>query len=297
MENFMAGFRTIVINRRCKLESQLGTLVIRGESEERVHISEIETLLVESTAVALTAALVADLTAAGANIIFCDRTHLPVAVFLPVHAHFSTAKNIREQIAWTADMKSKCRALIVKEKIRQQALHLRSAGDAGASDLLMDYQARVADGDVDNCEATAASIYFRAIFGQSFSRNTACFENNALNYGYTLLMSVFAREISACGFLTELGLWHKSVENAFNLASDAMEPFRVGVDRIVVNMSKEQQETYKRHMLEIMYSRVKINGENQSLVPAIRIYLHRIFKFMRGEADSIYGIEMYGNEE
>jgi len=57
----MAGFRTIIINKRCKLESLLGSMVIRSESEERIHIGEIETLIIESTAVAITSSLIADL--------------------------------------------------------------------------------------------------------------------------------------------------------------------------------------------------------------------------------------------
>jgi CRISPR-associated endonuclease Cas1 subtype II len=293
----MAGFRTIVINKRCKLESQLGSLVIRSEIEERVHIKEIETLIIESTSVALTSALVADLTDAGANIIFCDRRHLPSSVFLPVHAHFSTAKNIKEQIAWDDYLKAMCRKYIIEEKIRQQALHLLWLGKIDEHNLLLDYKNNVSSGDVGNYEARAAGAYFRALFGSKFSRDLPLNENTALNYGYTLLMSAFARKISACGYLTELGLWHKGVENAFNLASDLMEPFRIIVDRLVAAMPEEQIETYKRYMLQLLSSRVKINGENQSLIPAIRIYLHRIFRFMRGEVDDIFGIEILDEEK
>lgn len=286
-----------MINRRCKLESLLGSLVIRGEKEERVHISEIETLILESTAVALTAALVADLTEAGVNIIFCDRKHLPVSVFLPVHAHFSAAKNIREQIAWTDERKAQCRRLVIREKIRQQALHLAALGKGWDHDLLMAYHSEVTDGDRENHEAHAAGAYFRALFGTRFSRDNAGFQNDALDYGYTLLMAAFAREISACGYLTELGIWHRGVENAFNLASDLMEPFRPAVDRLATSLPNDGKETHKRYMLRLLYSRVKINGECQSLVPAVRIHLHRVFRFMRGEVDELFGLEIAAGEE
>jgi len=202
----MAGFRTIVINKRCKLESQLGSLVIRSEIEERIHIAEIETLIIESTAVAFTSALIADLSEVGANIIVCDRKHLPTSVFLPVHAHFSTAKKIKEQIAWSEERKAECWKYIIIEKIRQQALYLSELGKTGAGDQLVNYQNLVDNGDTKNYEARAASVYFRALFGKSFSRNDACEENDMLNYGYTLLMATFAREIMACGYLTELGI-------------------------------------------------------------------------------------------
>ena len=292
----MAGFRTIVINKRCKLESLLGCMMIRAETEERIHISEIETLIIESTAVALTSALIADLTESGANIIFCDRKHLPSSVFLPVHAHYNMAKNIKIQIAWSEDLKAKCWAQIIKEKIRQQALHLQYLNKSEERNLLINYSSCVADGDEENYEARAAAVYFRALHGSSFNRNNACFENNALNYGYTLIMAAFAREISACGYLTELGIWHRNAENAFNLASDLMEPFRVIADRLVVMIPNDERERYKRYMIRLMYSRVKINDENQSFIPAIRIYLHRIFRFMKNEVTDIFPIEILEEE-
>ncbi|MDR2904754.1 MAG: type II CRISPR-associated endonuclease Cas1 [Helicobacteraceae bacterium] len=293
----MAGFRTIVINKRCKLESQLGSLVIRSEIEERIHISEIETLIIESAAVALTAALVVDLTETGANIIFCDRKHLPSSVFMPVHAHFSAAKKIKEQIAWSDDLKLQCWKQVVVEKIRQQALHLSDLNCAEEYCLLTNYQNNVTNGDDNNYEAQAAAIYFRTLFGSDFNREIACFENDALNYGYTIIMATFVREISACGYLTELGIWHRGIENAFNLASDLMEPFRAIVDRAVVKIPNEQKITYKRYMLKILYSRIKVNEENQSLIPAIRIYLHRVFRFMRNEITDIFGIDILSEEE
>ncbi|MDR0932146.1 MAG: type II CRISPR-associated endonuclease Cas1 [Victivallales bacterium] len=283
----MAGFRTIVINKRCKLDSLLGSMVIRSVKEERVHISEIETLIIESTAVALTAALVTDLSEAGANIIFCDRKHLPSSVFTPVHAHYSAAKNIREQIAWSEELKAQCWKLVVKEKIRQQALHLAHHGKKSEHNLLMAYRKEVLDGDSDNREAHAAAAYFRTLFGANFSRNNSDSVNNALNYGYTLLTATFAREISACGYIPELGIFHRGMENAFNLASDLMEPFRPAVDRLAM-MLPEEEESHKRSILRVLNSQLEINGGNQSFIPAVRIYLHRIFRFMRGEVEDIF---------
>jgi len=292
----VAGFRTIVINKRCKLESRLGTLIIRSEIEEKVHIAEIETLIVESTAVALSAALIADLTQEGANIIFCDSKHLPCAVFLPLHAHYSTSKNIKEQIAWEERRKAEIWQQIIKEKIRQQALHLLKLGKTDEYCALAVLVDTVRCGDQENAEGRSASLYFRTVFGKGFTRNNSCVENSALNYGYTLVMSMFAREIAAMGYLTELGVWHKGVENAFNLASDLMEPFRVVVDRVLVSIPIDQKQDYKRHMLKVLNYNIRINGESQSFVNAVRIYLHRVFRFMRNEVDCIYNFEVLGEK-
>lgn len=51
------SWRVVVISRRCKLEYKLGYLVCRGEEMKKVHISEISSLIIESTAVSLTASL------------------------------------------------------------------------------------------------------------------------------------------------------------------------------------------------------------------------------------------------
>lgn len=66
------GFRTVIVNSRCKLEFRLNYLVIRGEREKRIFINEINTLIVQSTAVSLTAALLCELTRNNVKVIFCD---------------------------------------------------------------------------------------------------------------------------------------------------------------------------------------------------------------------------------
>lgn len=61
------GFRTVIVNSRCKLEFRL-----RGETERRIYIDEISTLIVQSTAVSLTAALLAELVKNGVtSIVLC----------------------------------------------------------------------------------------------------------------------------------------------------------------------------------------------------------------------------------
>ena len=55
------GFRTVIVNTRCKLEHRLNFLIIRGDTERRVYINEINTLIVQSTAVSLTASLLSEL--------------------------------------------------------------------------------------------------------------------------------------------------------------------------------------------------------------------------------------------
>lgn len=56
------SWRTVVISKRAKLDLQLGFLVVRGEDTVKIHLGEIGLLLIENTAVSLTASLLAELT-------------------------------------------------------------------------------------------------------------------------------------------------------------------------------------------------------------------------------------------
>ena len=45
------SWRIIVISRRAKLDYQMGYMVVRNEEVTKIHLSEISTILIESTAV------------------------------------------------------------------------------------------------------------------------------------------------------------------------------------------------------------------------------------------------------
>ncbi len=49
------GFRTVIVKNRAKLEVRLNSLIVRGEQERKIFIDEINTLIIQSTAVSLTA--------------------------------------------------------------------------------------------------------------------------------------------------------------------------------------------------------------------------------------------------
>ena len=71
--------RTVVIRNGAKLDYQLNYLVIRNCDSKRVFLDEIQTLLIESTAVSLTAVLISELTKRKVNVIFCDDKRNPIA--------------------------------------------------------------------------------------------------------------------------------------------------------------------------------------------------------------------------
>ena len=102
--------------------------------------------------------------------------------------------------------------------------------------------------------------------------------NAALNYGYSIILSAFTREIVAGGYITQLGLFHDNMFNQFNFASDLMEPFRILVDREVVNMSMtEFAQNEKMRLVDILNQEVVIDGRKQYVNNAIKIYCKSVF--------------------
>lgn len=64
------SWRVIVISTRAKLDLQLGYMVVRGERTTKVHLDEISVLLIETTQVSLTAALLAEMMDRKIKVIF-----------------------------------------------------------------------------------------------------------------------------------------------------------------------------------------------------------------------------------
>ena len=79
-------------------------------------------------------------------------------------------------------------------------------------------------------EGTAASLYFKTLYGEDFLRHDSDLINDILNYGYAVIRASIARYLAIYGFEPSLGIFHHSELNAFNLADDLIEPYRPLVD-------------------------------------------------------------------
>lgn len=269
------GFRTVIVKNRAKLEFRLNYLVVRGEVEKKIHISEINTVIVQSTAVSITASLLNELIKSNVKVIFCDEKCNPSAELLPYYGAHNLTKRCKEQIAWDKLAKAKVWREIVKRKILEQASHLAEKGFLDQSELLYSYADNVEDNDVTNREGHAAKVYFNCILdGQS--RQSGGFINGCLNYGYAVIMSAFNREIVSSGYLTQLGIWHDNEFNQFNLACDMMEPFRIIVDKLALSLEKDDKD-FKKKVANVLNLKTLIDGKNTTLDLAIRQYARSIF--------------------
>lgn len=270
------GFRIVVIKNRAKLEVRLNSLIVRGEQERKVFLDEINTLIVQSTAVSLTASLLCELMKKNIKVIFCDEKHNPQSELLPYYGAHNTSKRYKEQFFWDDEIKSRIWKEIVKKKIEGQAEHLLDGGFEEQAALLRSYLGDVKDNDVTNREGHAAKVYFNCLLGMGNSRKGGGFLNGCLNYGYAVLLSAFNREIVSSGYLTQIGIWHDNEFNPFNLACDLMEPFRVVVDRTAVSLEEGDKE-FKKKMANVLNYKTFVDGKNTTLDLAIRQFTRSVF--------------------
>ena len=289
------SWRVIVITKRAKLDLQLGKMVVRSDETVKIVLSEISTILIESTAVSLNTSLIAELAKRKIKVIFCDEKRNPSCELVNYYGSHDTSNKVRRQIAWKQSTKEAVWTEIVTEKIRKQKELLEASGKEEAA-LLASYLREIVWNDETNREGHAAKVYFNALFGLDFTRTEDNFINAALNYGYSIILSAFTREIVANGYITQLGLFHDNMFNQFNLASDLMEPFRILVDREVTEMKLLQFEhEEKMQLVNILNQEIQIDGKTQYVNNSIKIYCKSVFDALEEDDSSLirfYGIEL-----
>ena len=284
----------MVITQRAKLDLQMGYLVIRMDKITKIHLSEINTVRIDSPAVSLTTSLLAELSRKKIKVIFCDEKRLPSSQLIPFYGSHDTSLKYKKQIQWTDEMKKFIWSEIVAEKIKQQAEFLDEKRRE-ESKLLWKYKSEVLPGDETNREGHAAKVYFNALFGMEFLRTQENTINAALNYGYSIILSMFAKEIVSQGYFTQLGIFHDNMFNELNLACDLMEPFRILVDRQVYKMNlQEFGKEEKIELVDILNHSVYIDGNQEYVSKAIRIYSKSIFDALN--ENDVSQIRFYKNE-
>ena len=289
------SWRIVVISKRAKLDLQLGKMVVRSDEITKIVLSEISTIIIESTAVSITASLIAELAKRKIKVIFCDEKRNPSCELVNYYGSHDTSNKIRKQIAWKQQTKEAVWTEIVTEKIRKQKDLLELLGRKESA-LLEAYLKEITWNDGTNREGHAAKVYFNSLFGLDFTRTEDSLINAALNYGYSIILSAFAREIVAGGYLTQLGIFHDNMFNQFNLASDLMEPFRILIDREVLMMSLETFEHHeKMQLVNVLNHEVRIDGKVQYVNNAIKIYCKSVFDALSEDDSALirfYKIEL-----
>lgn len=275
------SWRIVVIDHKAKLSYKNGYLIVRNEEIKKIHLSEINTIIINSTATVITSYLVNELLSRKIKVVFCDEKRNPAGEIVSYYGCHNSSKRIQEQLSWDKEYSTLIWTRIIKEKIYNQA-RLLEIEDKDKADMLYSYCDNVKFNDETNREGHSAKVYFNNLFGLQFTRDAKIDVNAALDYGYSIILSQFNREVIAQGCLTQLGIKHRNEFNPFNLSSDLMEPFRPLVDRIVYeNMNEVFDGTMKLKLIDVLNHRVHISNSNQYVSNAISLYVKSVIKALK----------------
>lgn len=282
------GWRVIIVNTHSKLSYQNNHLIFKSSTKsEMIHLSEIDVLICETTDISITTMLLKRLADENILTIFCDDKRLPSSQLQSYYGRHDSSLQLMRQIAWKEDKKCDVWTAIIEQKMINQANHLTYLLFDDTAHAIHALLETLEPFDPTNREGHTARIYFNKLFGNDFTRDADNAINAGLDYGYTLLMSVFAREIVKSGCMSQLGLKHINQFNAFNLASDIMEPFRVIVDQIVYDNRNKKFGEIKRELFEMFASTYVYGRQEMFLTNIANDYTKRVISVMNEESTKI----------
>lgn len=274
------GWRTVIVSKNCKLSYKNNYLIIRSEELKMIHLSEINMIIIENGMVSITSYLINELANNKIKLIICDEKHNPSCEMMPYYGSFNTSKKILNQTKWKNQRKDEVWTKLIKYKIHNQAMLLKKL-EIKNYEKLLEYEEQVELGDKTNREGHAAKVYFNLLYGNDFKRGTEDNTNASLDYGYSILLSIFNKEIVSKGYITQLGINHKNEFNQFNLSCDLMEIFRPLIDEIVYNNRKFVfDKEYKYKLINVCNRIIEIEGKQQYLANAIPIFITKVFDYL-----------------
>lgn len=275
------SFRTIVITKESKLSLRMNHLVVKSETHTQVPIGEISCLIIENPNISITGHLMNALTENKIMTIVCGKDHLPQTFLHAVYGHHRQSRLIEYQMNWKTEYKERLWQMIVQKKINHQKQVLQHYFRTLDLSMFDEYIQNTKTGDFTNREGHAAKVYFNIVFSNEITRDTEHVKNAGLDYGYQILLAIFARTIISKGYLTEIGIKHRNEFNLYNLASDLMEVIRPLIDHIVLNTITDVfEKEEKRKIADILNKKICVNNKMYYLVNAIEIYVESVFKYL-----------------
>ena len=94
------GWRTIVIDSRCKIAFNSNYLVIKKEKDQLIHIAEIDVLMIATTEINITGVAINELVKNKIVVIFCDEKYNPLCELNSLYGCHNTFKKINKQLNW-----------------------------------------------------------------------------------------------------------------------------------------------------------------------------------------------------
>lgn len=290
--------RSLYFGNPAYLSTRLGQLVVSypepSNQHKTVPIEDVGLVVIDHQQITITSGLFAKLIENKVAIVHCSEKHMPISLAQPLVGHTEQMKRFYQQVNMSQPLKKSLWKQVVEQKIYNQAALLKTTGE----DVTPMYQfaAHLLSGDSSNQEAIAAAYYWRYLFDDDleFKRERDGEPpNHYLNYGYAILRAMTARAIVSAGLLPSWGIHHKSKYNAYCLADDLMEPYRVFVDQIVIELveegylDEELPKAVKVELLNLPHIDVYLKGQKKQLMNALGQTMTSFYKCIIGEKRSL----------
>ena len=282
--------QTIFISTPRRLSLKNGQMVIEWKDSDDGKVTrpieDMGCVVLEHQMISVTMPLLNELVKNNVAVILCDGKAMPSAMLQPLEANTTQAETLRLQMNATEPMRKQAWKQIVEAKISNQAAMLEKYDMDDSTLRLLTKQ--VKSGDADNREGAAARVYWSTLFGTSFRRERyGDAPNDLLNYGYAILRAAVARALLGSGLLPAIGIFHHNRYNAFPLADDVMEPYRVYVDEAVYGLKTNgylEPDTYaKMTLLKILDCDVMLGKVTRPLQIALTSTTASLVKFYAQE--------------
>lgn len=223
-------------------------------------------------------------------IAFCDRTHTPISLALPLYSHTTQTQTLNNQIEINKTLKNNLWKQLIQAKIYNQSRLLKKLGKEYLQ--LEKLAKKITIETTNTSEATASRFYWRRLFDStSFRRNPdGDPPNNLLNYGYAVLRAATARAIISSGLLPQISFKHHNKYDPLPLADDVMEAYRPYVDEVVFELYKAGDFYFlhkenKENLLKVLVCDTKIGTVKRPLMIALTYTAASIAKVINKKAN------------
>lgn len=286
--------RTIYIENKGNLtfKSNQLSFITSDKSIKRVPIEDIAIIVIDNPQILITIPLINALIENNVALVFCNNKHLPTSMLLNLDGNDVQTELFTYQINATEPLKKNIWKQVIASKIKNQAALLKKLDKPYLQ--LANLANTVKSGDTTNREALAAKIYWKSLFGDTFTRERHGEPPNMLlNYGYIILRAALARGLIGSGLLPTLGIFHHNRYNSYCLADDIMEPYRPFIDEKVFELFHNNPEnqilekTDKLNLLSLLAEDVYINKLQRPLMVAISNTTASLARYFAGKTKKI----------
>lgn len=287
------GWRVIYIEESEYLNLYLDNLKVKKNSQDLlIPLKDIHTLIIDNYKAVLSINLINKCSEENINLILCGLDHMPITTLLPLSGNNKTPLILRKQFAWSDEVKQFIQMMIVKAKISNQIAVLKKhKKNVDVISRVKRFIDEVNIGDTTNREGLSAKMYFRELFGDSFTRFEEDVINAGLNYGYSILRSQISKVILGKGLNPSIGLFHHGPENMFNLSDDIIEVFRPIIDDWVISNLKEEKIFKREHRLELIKlttKKYRYNNEDHTFFNVVNMYVSNLLEYIeKGEVNNL----------